>query len=380
MRSARLKELGEIITGNTPKTSEIQNYESDDICFVKPSDIDDKSISKLKNSEYYISEYARKSARIAPKHSILVTCIGTIGKIAILENECAFNQQINAIIPDEKQVYPLYLAYNMFFQKKYLQQKANAPVVPIINKTDFGDFKIKLHNLIEQQKIIDVLDKIENLIDNRQQQLNLLDELIKSRFIEMFGDPVINPMGWKIINLSQIAEYFNGLTYSPDNIVDDGMIVLRSSNIQNGELDFNDIVRVNVKVKQNILVKDDDILMCSRNGSARLVGKAALIRDLKEPMTFGAFMMIIRSQYNKYLMQYLKLPAFRRQIKTAATTTINQITIKMLDDIKLPLPPIELQNKFAAFVEQVEKTKSTIKKSLEELNLLKDSLMQKYFD
>ena len=282
---------------------------------------------------------------------------------------------------DNSKVIAKYVCY--FMQSKFyynqLKKYTLGTTRKRISRKNLGTININVPNLSLQQKIIDVLDKIENLIDNRQQQLNLLDELIKSRFIEMFGDPVTNPMGWEIRNLSQIAEYFNGLTYSPDNIVDDGMIVLRSSNIQNGELDFNDIVRVNVKVKQNILVKDDDILMCSRNGSARLVGKAALIRDLKEPMTFGAFMMIIRSQYNKYLMQYLKLPAFRRQIKTAATTTINQITIKMLDDIKLPLPPIELQNKFAAFVEQVEKTKSTIKKSLDELNLLKDSLMQKYF-
>lgn len=282
---------------------------------------------------------------------------------------------------DNSKVIAKYVCY--FMQSKFyynqLKKYTLGTTRKRISRKNLGTININVPNLSLQQKIVDVLDKVENLIDNRQQQLNLLDELIKSRFIEMFGDPVTNPMGWEIRNLSQIAEYFNGLTYSPDNIVDDGMIVLRSSNIQNGELDFNDIVRVNVKVKQNILVKDDDILMCSRNGSARLVGKAALIRDLKEPMTFGAFMMIIRSQYNKYLMQYLKLPAFRRQIKTAATTTINQITIKMLDDIKLPLPPIELQNKFAAFVEQVEKTKSTIKKSLDELNLLKDSLMQKYF-
>ena len=270
-----------------------------------------------------------------------------------------------------------YLCYTLMFYD--VSKMINGTTRKKLNQSSMRKMLIPIVNYNEQLAIVYRLKIIENLIDNRHQQLNLLDELIKSRFIEMFGDPVINSMGWEIKKLSKISEYFNGLTYSPDNIVDDGIIVLRSSNIQNGILDFNDIVRVNSKIKEKIFVKNDDILMCSRNGSAKLVGKSCIIKDLQEPMTFGAFMMIIRSQYNKYLIQYLQLPAFRRQIKTAATTTINQITVKMLDNIILPLPPIELQNKFAAFVEQVEKSKETIKKSLDELNLLKNSLMQKYF-
>ena len=391
MRSARLKELGEIITGNTPKTSEIQNYESDDICFVKPSDIDDKSISKLKNSEYYISEYARKSARIAPKHSILVTCIGTIGKIAILENECAFNQQINAIIPDEKQVYPLYLAYNMFFQKKYLQQKANAPVVPIINKTDFGDFKIKLHNLIEQQKIIDVLDKIENLIDNRQQQLNLLNELIESRFIEMFGDPVTNPMGW---TNDSMGKYMTVLTdfsangsyeYLDSNVImydePNYALMVRTTDLENNDFEHN--VKYIDENAYNILSKSKifgNEMIMNKIGSA---GKIYLMPCLNRPVSLGrnAFLFRFNDNINivflyNFLMTEYGNKEIMKHVRGAVTKTITKEAVRA---IQIIVPPIELQNKFAAFVEQVEKTKSTIKKSLEELNLLKDSLMQKYF-
>ena len=118
------------------------------------------------------------------------------------------------------------------------------------------------------------------------------------------------------------------------HVTNDGTIVLRSSNIQNSQLDFADTVRVNSSIKDKLFVKDNDILMCSRNGSARLVGKVALIKNLSEPMTFGAFMMIIRSRYYPYLMTYFQMEAFRRQISTGATTTINQITGNMLNKIR----------------------------------------------
>ena len=97
--------------------------------------------------------------------------------------------------------------------------------------------------------------------------------------------------------------------------------------------------------------------MCSRNGSARLVGKVALIKDIEEPMSFGAFMMIIRSQYYPYLMTYFQMPAFRAQITTGATTTINQITGRMLDNVKLPVPEKTELDNFISFIEKVDKSK-----------------------
>ena len=108
---AKLGELGKIITGNTPKTSDAQNYESNDICFVKPSDFTDNEITEIHQSEFYISVYAKDKARVLPTDSILVTCIGIIGKVAINKVPCAFNQQINAIIPERKICDPRYVAY-----------------------------------------------------------------------------------------------------------------------------------------------------------------------------------------------------------------------------------------------------------------------------
>ena len=187
----------------------------------------------------------------------------------------------------------------------------------------------------------------------------------------MFGDPVTNPMGWEQKKLCEIAEYWNGLTYKPENVQENGIIVLRSSNIQNSALDFSDTVRVNCKIKDKQFVKQNDILMCSRNGSARLVGKVALISELSEPMSFGAFMMIIRSQYYSYLFTYFQTEAFRRQIRTGATTTVNQITNNMLNIITLPLPPLELQQQFADFVQQIDKSKFEIWRYLKFCDIMK---------
>ena len=162
-------------------------------------------------------------------------------------------------------------------------------------------------------------------------------------------------------------------------VSEDGTIVLRSSNIQNSQLDFADTIRVDCTIKEKLYVRDNDILMCSRNGSARLVGKVALIKNISEPMSFGAFMMIIRSAYYSYLMTYFQTDAFRRQIKTGATTTINQITGNMLNKITLPLPEMSEIDDFANFVKEVDKSKFVVQKALDEAQTLFDSLMQEYF-
>ena len=241
------------------------------------------------------------------------------------------------------------------------------------------ELEIEYPPISQQIKTVKVLDEVESIIHNRQNQLQKLDELVKARFVELFGDPLTNPKGYQEKYLSEIAEYWNGLTYKPDDVANEGTIVLRSSNIQNASLDFADTVRVNCKIGTKKYVQDNDILMCSRNGSAKLVGKVALIKELSEPMSFGAFMMIIRSAYYPFLMTYFQLPAFRSQITTGATTTINQITGRMLDNVKLAIPDIESAKDFSAFTNQVDKSKVAVQKSLDEAQLLFDSLMQQYF-
>ena len=223
-----------------------------------------------------------------------------------------------------------------------------------------AEYPVPVLDRVKQDEIVAILNKCKFVIESRKQELDALDDLIKARFVEMFGDPSTNPKGYPVKVLPEIAEYWNGLTYKPEDVADEGTIVLRSSNIQNATLDFADTVRVSCKIGDKKYVQDNDILMCSRNGSARLVGKVALIKDIEEPMSFGAFMMIIRSDYYPYLMTYFQMPAFRAQITTGATTTINQITGRMLDNVKLPIPDMDVINEFSDFVHQVDKSKVVV--------------------
>ena len=197
----------------------------------------------------------------------------------------------------------------------------------------------------------------------------------------MFGDVESNTHNYPIKKLSEISEYWNGLTYKPADVVDNGKgtLVLRSSNIQNGQLCFYDNVFVNCQIKERHIVKENDILMCSRNGSSKLVGKVALIRGLNKPTSFGAFMMIIRSSYYQYLKLFCESAAFKHQISTG-TATINQITGNMLNTIKLPVPPMIAIDEFAEFVNQIDKLKFNVQQRIEKYKELLDKKMNEYFN
>lgn len=264
-------------------------------------------------------------------------------------------------------ILPTYAQF--FFKSPYFKgQLANITKKSVnqasFNVKDLKRIKVSLPTVDEQSKVVDKLLKIRSIIEQRQQELDKLDELVKARFVEMFGDAKLNPNGYPIKALSEISVYWNGLTYKPEDVSEKGTIVLRSSNIQNSRLDFDDVVRVSCKIGEKKFVQENDVLMCSRNGSARLVGKVALIKEIIEPMSFGAFMMIIRSQYYPYLLTYFQMPAFREQIATGATTTINQITTNMLNKVKLPVPNVDTINQFANFVKQIDKSKFIYQKNI----------------
>ena len=226
--------------------------------------------------------------------------------------------------------------------------------LPRISPKILLTFQIPKPPLEEQKRIATILDKADAINSSTFNIQQLRQQLITSLFYEKFGDVALNDKQWNIVKLSDIAEYFIGLTYKPENVSDYGTVVLRSSNVQDGIIVLDDIVRVDKMIKQKLFVKENDILMCTRNGSARLVGKVAKISGLEERMTFGAFMTIIRSDYHDYLLTYFRTEAFRRQIVSGATTTVNQITKYMLERISLPLPPMELIQEFASLVNKVD--------------------------
>lgn len=373
----KLGDLGVINTGNTPSMKIEEFYSSNDIPFIKPDSFGD--MFRL-NPSCFLASVAEEKARIVESGAILVTCIGTIGKVAITNAKIAFNQQINSISVNNN-FDSEYIAYNILFNKFRLQSLSNSAVVPIINKSDFSKFEIKVeHNLEKQIKIKKRLNKVNQLKLLKEDQIRYLDLLIKSRFVDLFGDIIVNSKTWPVVKLKDIASYRIGLTYKPEDICMDGVPVFRSGNIQNSALVEENLVYVKKEVPENLLLKRNDILMCARNGSKNLVGKVALINISENyKTTYGAFMMGIRSEFYAYLIEYFKSPAFRRSVTAGETTTINQITTRMLNSISLPLPDKSLIIQFEDYCNQTNKLKSDVQKSIDETQLLMDSLMQEYF-
>ena len=162
------------------------------------------------------------------------------------------------------------------------------------------------------------------------------------------------PESWEWCRVSDISESFIGLTYKPSDVSNSGWIVLRSSNIQNGNLDFSDIVKVNIDVPEKLQVRKNDIIICARNGSKKLVGKSALVNEISDQMTFGAFMAICRTPFYGYMSKYLLSPLFFGQLrKESDTTTINQLTQKNFNKYLVPLPPLAEQHRIVAKLEQL---------------------------
>lgn len=172
------------------------------------------------------------------------------------------------------------------------------------------------------------------------------------------------PDGWEWCNLSMIGTTNIGLTYRPTDIVDKGVIVLRSSNIVNDEIDLDDLVHVETKIRDNQYVQPNDILICARNGSKALVGKCALIDNIEEPASFGAFMAVYRTNYYKYVLHYLRSNLFRNVFNDSNSTAINQLTQDMLKRAIIPFPPFEEQQRIVMLIDKPLLHLKSIEKSL----------------
>ncbi len=377
---AKLGELGKIITGNTPKTSDAQNYESNDICFVKPSDFTDNEITEIHQSEFYISAYAKDRARVLPTDSILVTCIGIIGKVAINKVPCAFNQQINAIVPEKKVCDPRYIAYAIQNLQPKMQSTANAAVVPILNKTQFSNLEVPLLPVGEQKQIACNLNKIDKLIFLRKQQLDKLDELAKARFVEMFGDPVKNTMDWEIKPLSELGELNRGVSKArPRNspeLLGGPYPLIQTGEVANAKTyitSFNSTYSEKGLAQSKMWPKGTLCITIAAN----IAQTSILTFDACFPDSVVGF--ISRNMTNELFIHYW-FSFFQKILDEQAPQVAQKnINLKILSELNVIVPPLSLQNRFAAFVERVDKQKQTVQQSLEKLELMKKALMQEYF-
>ncbi|AWT49119.1 restriction endonuclease subunit S [Psychrobacter sp. YP14] len=309
---------------------------------------------------------------------LLLTKDGTIGKVALVDglkddDKATLNSGVFVVRPLSNnfttRFYYWLLESRVF--KDFVDYYASGSTIIHLYQATFVNFSYASPPIYEQERIASFLDyetaKIDTLIEKQQRLIELLTEKrqavishavtkglnpdvpMKDSGVEWLGEV---PAHWEMKKLKHIGEAKNGLTYSPNDVTDadSGTLVLRSSNIQNAKLSFNDNVFVNVKIPKRMRTIKDDILICSRNGSRRLIGKNALITEEAVGQTFGAFMIVFRSDINAYLYWVLNSPLFEYQSGSFLTSTINQLTMGNLHNMEVPLPPRNEQIEIIGFL------------------------------
>ena len=378
----KLGEVGEIITGGTPPTKDPRNYSSDDYCFVKPSDLTDEKVMMLDESEFHVSSYAYSNSRKLPKGSVLVCCIGSIGKLGILNVDATCNQQINAIIPKEG-FYSRYLAYTLLASKHNLLNIANAPVVPIINKSQFSNIKIKVCPRQDQQRIVAELDCLNEMIALKQEQLKEFDKLAQSIFYDMFGDPITNEKGWRVDVLNSVCDVRDGTHDSP-KYVEDGYPLITSKNVVEGGISFDDVNYISEDdlnaINARSRVDDGDIIM----PMIGTIGKPVIVHKDREFAIKNVALI-------KFEMSKVVLNIFIQSLLNSSTysnyiLSLNRggtqkfVSLKTIRNLPIILPPLALQQQFAEKIQAFEAQKELVKQSIAETQQLLDSRMDYYFD
>ncbi len=268
---------------------------------------------------------------------------------------------------NEKTAYGPYLDY--YFS---LDANTNRYLRPLVKKGAKNDMKINneyvLHDPIfaptlkEQTKIASFLTSIDEKLKAQKQTKIFLEQYKKGVMQKIFSQELRFKdkheekfPKWEKKKLGAIGDCFIGLTYSPNDVVENGgTLVLRSSNIQNGTLAFEDNVYVNAPIADKNFVKENDILICARNGSRSLIGKSALIKKEHEGFAFGAFMSVFRSDQNTFLYQLFQTDLFFKQVNEHLGATINQVTTKSLNSFSFLFPNKEEQNKISTILGSID--------------------------
>lgn len=272
--------------------------------------------------------------------------------------------------------------------KHQVRRIAQGTKVLSIIKTYLGDTEIHFPMEKEQQKITDFLTTFDKRIAAQQNIIADLEETKKGLLQKIFSQEIRfkddngqNYPDWKKGKLSEIADFLQGLTYHPKDVVNTGKVVLRSSNIRNGQICYKDVVCVDMEIPDKLKLRENDVLMCVRNGSKKLVGKTAIITKADLDNTWGAFMMILRAKENAgFLFQYLNSKYFFKEMFVdLGTATINQITKGMLQKCKMMIPSSAEQRKIADFLSTFDKKISAEKQILSDLQKIKRGLLQQMF-
>ena len=345
---------------------------------VKLEDVCEKGSSNLKQSEvvgksgeYPIFGAAGYIGNVDFYHQdkpyIAVVKDGAgIGRTSLLPAQSSVIGTMQYLLP-KNNVLPEYLCYVVRYM--HLEKYFSGATIPHIYYRDYKNEEFNLDDLDRQQEIVSTLGRVESIIDARKEELSKLDELVKARFVEMFGDPELNPKKWPIETLGDVlsVEPQNGLYKPQSDYVQDGtgIPILRIDAFYDGKLtDLSGLKRLNCTdtERSRYLLVENDIVI-NRVNSLEYLGKCAWITGLIEPTVFESNMMrfhVDESRINPcYITRLLCSPFIYKQILNRAKKAVNQASINQRDvqNLKILIPPVELQKQYAAFVAQVDKSK-----------------------
>lgn len=383
MKRYKLGDICEIVSGSTPKTG-ISEYWDGDVKWITPAELNDDS--------YIINDSVRKITELGvqktglspfPAGTVILSSRAPIGKVAIAGCEMYCNQGFKNLICSEK-INNKYLYWFLRGNTGYLNSLGRGATFKEISKKIVASIELSVPGLHQQEEIVRQLEKVNDIIRLRRQELQKLDNLIKARFIEMFGNEN-NSKKWDIVNVEDVANVQVGVVIKPSQYYMDesnGVRAFRSLNIGAGYIKDSDWVyfteeghRKNYKS----ILKENDLLIV-RSGAP---GTACVVTKKYEGCN-AVDIIIAHPDCEKvnpyYLCTYTNMPHGKRQIEEGTGGAAQQhFNVGKYNKLKLALPPIELQNEFAAFINQTDKSKVAVQKALDEAQTLFDSLMQEYF-
>ena len=379
---AKLGDVFNLQMGKTPSRNKSSYWNNGEYNWV--------SISDLSNYQKYVESTKEKISLLAvqesgiksvPANTVIMSFKLSLGKTAITQESIYTNEAIMAFIPTGKyDVLPDYFYY-LFSAKDWSKGTNRAVMGTTLNKALLSEIDVPIPPIDEQRRIAAVLDKVSDLIAKRRQQLDKLDLLIKSRFIEMFGDISKNTERWKTSPLDSLCDGIgDGLHGTPEYTENGEYSFINGNNLIDGSIVITSATKkVNRQVyEENFINISKNALLVSINGT---LGKLAMYNGEKIILGKSACYCNLKSNMNRMFVYWLmKSDAFLKYLENNATkSTIKNVGLKVIRNYPMILPPIEHQNKFVAFVNTTDKLKFEVQKSLKKLKTFKKSLMQQYF-
>ena len=385
-RLVKLGDIFKISSGGTPLKSKPEYYENGTIRWVRTGDLKNKYITKIKG---LITEEAlnNSSAKLFPFDTVLIAMYGaTIGACSILSVKAATNQACAAFLPN-KEVQSSYLYYFFCSKKNDFIKMGVGGAQPNISATILKGVQMPLPPLETQKQIAKTLDTTAELLAMRKQQHAELDNLIKSTFYDMFGDPVTNEKGWKRQQLSRCCS-INPRKSEIDYFTNDFQVsfVAMPSVSANGDIDTSQIRDYKEVNTGFTYFYENDVLFakitpCMENG------KGAIARSLKNNIGFGSTEFhVLRAiegvSNSEWLYRLTTLPIFRENAEKNMSGSAGQkrVPTSFFDKFMVSLPPLSLQTQFGQIVTKIEEQKALVKMAIDETQVLFDSLMSEYFE